>query len=55
VAGLHLHTHDGAHDHEDEHAHPPIEQLIRARVRVDPARLTDPAAPLAELLGATAA
>jgi len=55
VAGLHLHIHDGAHDHDDEHAHPPIEQLIRERVRVDPARLTDPAAPLAELLGAATA
>lgn len=54
VAGLHLHIHDGAHDHDDEHAHPPIERLIRSRVRVDAARLTDPGAPLADLLAAAA-
>jgi len=58
VAGLHLHIHGGEHhdhDHEHEHEHPPIEELIRSRVRVDPARLTDPGAPLADLLAAAAA
>jgi 3-phenylpropionate/trans-cinnamate dioxygenase ferredoxin reductase subunit len=54
VAGLHLHVHDGEHDHDHDHVQPPIERLIRSQAPVDASRLTDPAVPFDELLGAAA-